>query len=214
MIVVGLTGSIAMGKSETARMFRSLGVPVFDSDAEVHRLYGKGGAAVAIISEQFPTAVSEGAVNREALAELVMRDPQALKRVEAAVHPMVEEAQRKFLDCCRGKGCDIAVVDIPLLFETGSETTVDVIVVASAPEEVQRKRAFERSGMTEEKFANILRQQTPDECKRRRADFIVDTSRGYEDARAQVLDIVAALRSRIRSGNDARGDRRHRNDRT
>ena len=209
MIVVGLTGSIAMGKSETARMFRSLGVPVFDSDAEVHRLYNRGGAAVVAVAGLFPAAVVDGAVDRQALSMHVTGDPVALQRLEAVVHPMVEEAQRQFLDQCRSKGHDVVVLDIPLLFETGREGEVGVIVVVSAPPKMQRARALWRSGMTAGKFEAILARQSSDSDKRRRADFVVDSSQGYDHALAQVRNIMVTLRGGKDAGTDARSDPRH-----
>jgi len=193
MIVLGLTGSIAMGKSETARMFRELGVPVFDADAAVHALYAEGGAAVGPIAEAFPGAVSGGAVDREALAARVLGDSEAIARLEAIVHPLVRDAERAFLDKARQEGAALAVLDIPLLFETGGEGRADRIVVVSAPADLQRERALARPGMTQEKFDAILARQVPDAEKRRRADFVVDSSRGLEDAFDQVRGIVEQL---------------------
>ncbi|QPC43359.1 dephospho-CoA kinase [Kaustia mangrovi] len=193
MIVLGLTGSIAMGKSETARMFRELGVPVFDADAAVHALYAEGGAAVGPVAEAFPGAVSDGAVDREALAARVLGDGEAIARLEAIVHPLVRDAERAFLDKARREKAPLAVLDIPLLFETGGEGRVDRIVVVSAPADLQRERALARPGMTQEKLDAILARQVPDAEKRRRADFVVDSSRGLEDAFDQVRGIVEQL---------------------
>mgnify|MGYP002277042442 FL=1 len=182
-----------MGKSETARMFRELGVPVFDADAAVHALYAEGGAAVGPIAEAFPGAVSGGAVDREALAARVLGDSEAIARLEAIVHPLVRDAERAFLDKARQEGAALAVLDIPLLFETGGEGRADRIVVVSAPADLQRERALARPGMTQEKFDAILARQVPDAEKRRRADFVVDSSRGLEDAFDQVRGIVEQL---------------------
>jgi dephospho-CoA kinase len=194
MLVVGLTGSIAMGKSETARMFARLGFPVFDADEVVHRLYDTGGAAVSPIAREFPGAVVDGKVDRTALADRVTGDPDALASLEAIVHPLVRREQQAFLAAARDAGHGLAVIDIPLLFETGRDHDVDVVVVASAPEDVQKTRVLARPGMTEEKFAAILARQLPDSEKRRRADFVVDTSRGFEAAFEQVCAIAKQLK--------------------
>jgi len=195
MIVVGLTGSIGMGKTETGRMFERLGVPVFDADKAVHQLYGTDGAAVAPIEAAFPGVVVDGAVDRSALADRVLGDEAAVRRLEAIVHPLVQEMRARFLETAREEGRDMVVVDIPLLFETGGETRVDRTVVVSAPPAVQRQRVLARPGMTEEKFQAILARQMPDEKKRKRADFVVDSSVGLDHAFAQVERIVASLRS-------------------
>ncbi len=193
MIVVGLTGSIAMGKTETAKMFRALGIEVFDSDAEVHRQYRKGGEAVQAVARLFPETIVDGSVNREILASRVLNDPDALQRLERAIHPIVRKSQNEFLERCGASGQNIAVLDIPLLFETGRETEVDAVVVVSAPPEIQRQRVLERPGMTPEKLDRILARQMPDAEKRARADYVVDTSKGMDYAAAQVRDIVANL---------------------
>jgi dephospho-CoA kinase len=195
MIVVGLTGSIGMGKTETGRMFERLGVPVFDADKAVHQLYGPGGAAVAAIEAAFPGVVVDGAVDRAALAARVLGDEAAVRRLEAIVHPRVQEMRARFLETARQEGRDLVVVDIPLLYETGGETRVDRTVVVSAPPAVQRQRVLARPGMTEAKFQAILARQIPDEEKRKRADFVVDSSVGLDHAFAQVERIVASLRS-------------------
>ena len=195
MIVVGLTGSIGMGKTETGRMFERLGVPVFDADKAVHQLYGTDGAAVAPIEAAFPGVVVDGAVDRSALADRVLGDEAAVRRLETIVHPLVQEMRARFLETAREEGRDMVVVDIPLLFETGGETRVDRTVVVSAPPAVQRQRVLARPGMTEEKFRAILARQMPDEEKRKRADFVVDSSVGLDHAFAQVERIVASLRS-------------------
>jgi dephospho-CoA kinase len=196
MLVVGLTGSIAMGKTETARMFACLGYPVFDADAAVHRLYDTGGAAVPLIERAFPGAVSEGKVDRARLSEIVAGDPQALARLEALVHPLVRRDQQSFLEAAREAGHALAVLDIPLLFETGRDADVDVVVVVSAPEDVQKARVLARPLMTREKFAAILDRQLPDSEKRRRADYVVDTSTGLEEAFEQVRAVADELRIR------------------
>lgn len=195
MIVLGLTGSIGMGKTATAGMFRKLGVPVFDADSAVHDLYAPGGDAVGPVGEAFPGVTMDGAVDRDALAKAVLDDPAAVRKLESIVHPLVRKMQVKFIDDARDKGHDIVVLDIPLLFESGGADRVDRIVVVSAPAEVQRERVLARPGMTEEKFLAILSHQMPDAEKRERADFIVDSSRGLDDALRQVERIVAQLRS-------------------
>jgi dephospho-CoA kinase len=193
MIVIGLTGSIAMGKSETAKLFSAAGLPVFDSDAAVHELYESGGAAAQAISEILPDAVVKGAVDREKLAQALQQDPSLLKAVEQIVHPLVRAKQAEFLERSRNDNVRIAVLDIPLLFETGRDHEVDCIVVVSAPQHLQRERALRRPGMTEEKLSFILSRQMPDAEKRARADYVVDTSSGIEDAKRQVDAIIAEL---------------------
>lgn len=191
MIRIGLTGSIGMGKSTTAQMFRELGIAVLDSDQIVHDLYR--GAAVAPIEQAFPGVVVDGVVDRGKLAQRVLADAEALKRLEAIVHPLVWAARDAFLRAQEAQGAKIVVYDVPLLFETGAETSVDVIVVVSAPEDVQKARVLARPGMTEEKFAAILGKQVPDSEKRARADFVVDTGAGIDAARADVAAILRAL---------------------
>ena len=186
MIIVGLTGSIAMGKSETAKMFRALGVPVFDADETVHKLYAKNGAAVKEMETLFPSAVVDGAVDRTRLSKLVLDDRQALKKLESVVHPMVLKERKAFIDNARQSGESLVVLDIPLLFETNAQDDVHKIVVVSAPAEIQRKRALQRPGMTEAKLEAILAKQVPDRQKRAAADFVVDSSQGLAAARAQV----------------------------
>jgi dephospho-CoA kinase len=190
MVVLGLTGSLGMGKSTTARFFAEAGVPVFDADAAVHRLYA--GEAAAAIEAAFPGTAGEHGVDRAKLAQAVLGDPAALARLEAIVHPLVRREELRFIAEASRAGAPVAVLDIPLLFETGRASLVDAVVVVSAPPEVQRARAFERPGMTEEKFGALLAKQMPDEEKRRRADFIVDSSRSYDSARAQVHAILRA----------------------
>jgi len=194
MFVLGLTGSLGMGKSTTARFFVEEGVPVHDADAVVHRLYD--GEAAAAIEAAFPGTTTAGKVDREKLAARVLGDTGALKRLEAIVHPLVQEAERRLLAEAEARGEKVAVLDIPLLFETGGEERVDAVVVVSAPADVQRSRVLQRPGMTVDKLEAILAKQMPDDEKRRRADFVVDTSRGLEAARAAVraiLDAVATM---------------------
>ena len=199
MFILGLTGSVGMGKSVTARFFAEQGVPVHDADAVVHRLYE--GEAVAAIEAAFPGTTAGEKVDRDKLAARVLGDSAALKQLEAIVHPLVQEAERRLLAEAESRGEKVAVLDIPLLFETGGERRVDAVVVVSAPPEVQRSRVLERPGMTVEKLEAILAKQMPDDEKRCRADFIVDTSRGFEAARAEVraiLDAVATMPKRRR----------------
>jgi len=193
MIVIGLTGSIGMGKSETARMFAEQGVPVCESDAIVHRLYEKGGAAVAPVAAAFPDVRDDGGIDREKLSRHLAANAEDFARLEAIVHPLVRAEQENFLKEARRRNVRLAVLDIPLLFETGRDRDVDRIVVVSAPAEVQRRRVLARPGMDEAKFAAILARQLPDAEKRARADFIVDSAHGFDHARRQVRDIIAAL---------------------
>jgi len=191
MFVLGLTGSLGMGKSTTAKFFAQEGVPVHDADAAVHALYE--GEAVPLIEAAFPGTTEGGKVNRDKLAKRVLGDAAAIAKLEAIVHPLVAAARDRFLAEAEKRGARIAVLDIPLLYETGGEKLCDAVVVVSAPAEVQRERAFGRPGMTEEKFAAILAKQMPDSDKRARADFVVDTSRGFEAAQAQVREILARV---------------------
>jgi dephospho-CoA kinase len=188
MFILGLTGSLGMGKSATAKMFADAGVPVHDADAAVHRLYE--GEATPLVEAAFPGTTVGGKVDRDKLARRVLGDSAAIKRLESIVHPLVAAAREKFLSEAERKGAKVAVLDIPLLFETGGEKRCDAVVVVSAPAAVQHARVFERAGMTEQKFAAILAKQMPDADKRARADFVVDTSRGFDAARAQVRDIL------------------------
>ncbi len=194
MIVIGLTGSIGMGKSTVAERFRQLGIPVCDADAVVHELYE--GAAVAPIEAAFPGTTSGGKVDRVKLGQAVLKDPHGLKRLEAIVHPMVQEAEREFLRKAAEQGAQMAVLEVPLLFETGGDARVDVTIVVSAPPEVQRERVLARPGMTPSKLEAILARQMPDSEKRRRADFVVDTGVTIEESHAQVDAIVERLRNR------------------
>ena len=196
MLLVGLTGSIGMGKSETAKMFRALGVPVYDADAAVHKLYEKGGRAVEPIRAAFPSAIVDDAVDRKALSRCVLGLPEEMKKLEAIVHPLVGEAQMEFLRANMEAGEHMVVLDIPLLYETGGETRVDVVVVVSAPYDLQKTRVLARPDMDEAKFAAIHAKQVPDAEKRARADFIVESDKGLDHARIQVETIVEALKSR------------------
>ena len=192
--VLGLTGSIGMGKSTSAGFFRKGRVPVYDSDAAVHALYA--GRAAPLVEAAFPGVVVDGAVDRQRLGERVLGDGQALARLEAIVHPLVREEEKAFLDEARRNGAPLVVLDIPLLFETGAEARCDAVVVVSAPAEVQRARVLARPGMTVERFERIHVKQLPDAEKRRRADFVVDSSKGLDEAEAQVRDIIAAVAGR------------------
>jgi dephospho-CoA kinase len=194
MILIGLTGSIGMGKSTTAAMFRDAGVPVYDADAAVHDLYDTGGAAVEPVGEAFPGVVKDGRVDREALREAVLGEPEALKRLNAIVHPLVGRDRVGFFAKAEADGADMVVLDIPLLFETGGHANVDAVVVASAPADMQRERVLARPGMSSERLDAILEQQMADAEKRARAHFVVDTSRGLEPAREQVAEIIAVMR--------------------
>ncbi|MDZ4381061.1 MAG: dephospho-CoA kinase [Parvibaculum sp.] len=196
MLLIGLTGSIGMGKSETAKMFRDLGVPVYDADAAVHKLYEKGGKAVEPLRAVFPAAIMDDAVDRKALSRCVIGLPDEMKKLEAIVHPLVGEAQMDFLRENMAAGHAMAVLDIPLLYETGGETRVDVVVVVSAPYDIQKTRVLARPDMDEAKFAAIHAKQVPDAEKRRRADFVVESDKGLDHARAQVAAIVEALKTR------------------
>lgn len=191
MIVLGLTGSIGMGKSTTARMFMDEGVPVHDSDEAVHRLYA--GVAAPLIEARFPGTVVDGAVDRDRLSKAVIGKPHALRDLEAIVHPLVHADADAFLARHHAAGAPLAVLDIPLLYETGGRGRVDRVVVVTAPAAVQRERVLARPGMTEEKFAAILARQVPDAEKRARADYVIDTGEGLEAARAAVRALIAEV---------------------
>ncbi|QBK29266.1 dephospho-CoA kinase [Roseitalea porphyridii] len=191
MIRLGLTGSIGMGKSTTARMFADAGVPVHDSDAAVHALYA--GRAAPLIEAAFPGTVREGVVDRALLGERVLGDAAELKRLEAIVHPLVAEEERAFIARAEAGGAPLVVLDIPLLFEIDALDRVDRVLVVTAPEKVQRERVLARPGMTEARFEAIRAKQVPDRVKRARADFIIDTSLGMDCARAKVADLISVL---------------------
>jgi dephospho-CoA kinase len=188
MIILGLTGSIGMGKSTTAKLFAEAGVPVYDADATVHQLYE--GEAVPFIEAAFPGTTVNGKVDRARLSAKVVHDPAAIKRLEAIVHPMLGASRRKFLDDAERSGAPVAVVDVPLLYETGGEKRVDAVVVVTTPPENQRQRILARDNMSEEKLDAILARQLPDAEKRKRADFLVDTSHGLDPVRVRIRDIL------------------------
>jgi dephospho-CoA kinase len=188
MIILGLTGSIGMGKSTTAKLFEEAGVPVYDADANVHSLYE--GEAVAAIEAAFPGTAVDGKVDRNKLSARVVHDPVAIKRLEQIVHPMLGASRQKFFADAERSGAAIAVLDVPLLFETGGEKRVDAVVVVTTTPEIQRQRILSRDNMTSEKLDAILARQLPDAEKRRRADFVVDTSHGLDPVRAQIRDIL------------------------
>jgi dephospho-CoA kinase len=189
MIVLGLTGSIGMGKSTTAKLFAEAGVPVYDADATVHQIYQ--GEAAPVIEAAFPGTTVDGKVDRAKLSASVVHNPEAMKQLEALVHPMLRAHHQKFLDDAEQSGAPVAVVDIPLLFETGGEKRVDAVVVVTTSPEVQRERILARDNMTAEKLDHILARQMPDAEKRKRADFIVDTSHGLDPVRDRIRDILA-----------------------
>lgn len=194
MILVGLTGSIGMGKSTVAKMFADEGVPSYNADDAVHAMYRKGGVAVGPVSEAFAGVVVDGAIDRDLLSRAVLNNPDALKTLEAIVHPLVGAMQMTFLQAARANGAPLVILDIPLLFEKGGEKRVDVTVVVSAPGDVQRARVLARPGMSLEKFESILAKQTPDAEKRARADFVIETGASLEATRAQVKAVLDALR--------------------
>ena len=191
MIILGLTGSIGMGKSTVAAMFADEGVPVFDADAEVHRLQGPGGRLLMAIEAAFPGTTGESGVDRPLLGKAVFGNPDALERLEAIVHPAVAQERARFLDSNRDQ--PLVVLDIPLLFEAGGWRQVDRIAVVSAPSEVQRARVLARPGMTIERFESILAKQLPDSEKRARADFVIPTGGSLEETRAAVRAVIACL---------------------
>jgi dephospho-CoA kinase len=204
MYLIGLTGSIGMGKSATGQLFIEAGVPVYDADAAVHALYEKGGAAVAPIGALVPEAIVDGAVDRAILGQYVLKDGDKLKHLEAIVHPLAGQSQFDFLTKAMADNAPLVVLDIPLLFETGGDGFVDSVVVVSAPFAMQKKRVLARDGMNEARFLDILAKQTPDEEKRQRADFIVDSSISIADARTQVHAILAALEGKSGAAYEAR----------
>jgi dephospho-CoA kinase len=188
MIILGLTGSIGMGKSTTAKLFEEAGVPVYDADAAVHKIYE--GEAAPAIEAAFPGTTVNGKVDRNKLSAKVVHDPAAMKRLEQIVHPMLGASRQKFLHDAERSGAPVAVVDVPLLFETGGEKRVDAVVVVTTTPEIQRQRILERDNMTGEKLDAILSRQLPDAEKRKRADFVVDTSGGLDPVRARIRDIL------------------------
>jgi dephospho-CoA kinase len=188
MIVLGLTGSIGMGKSTTAKLFEEAGVPVYDADAAVHKIYE--GEAAPAIEAAFPGTTADGKVDRNKLSAKVVHDPAAMKRLEQIVHPMLGASRLEFLHDAEQSGAPVAVVDIPLLFETGGEKRVDAVVVVTTTPEIQRQRILKRDNMTGEKLDALLARQLPDAEKRKRADFVVDTSHGLDPVRARIRDIL------------------------
>lgn len=196
IILLGLTGSIGMGKSETAKMFRRMNIPVFDSDQAVHELLGPGGAAVSAVARAFPGLETGQGIDRKKLGAQVFGDGAALKNLEAILHPLVSAKRQQFLRQAAMTGHDMAVADVPLLFETNGDQVCDYTVVVSAAPEVQRQRVLARPGMSLKKFEQILSKQMPDEEKRHRADFIVQTDRGIEYAETQVRELIAAIREK------------------
>ena len=191
MIKAGLTGSIGMGKSTTAQMFRDEGIAVYDADATVHELYS--GEAAPLIEAAFPNTTKDGIVDRTKLSEYVIGKPENMKKLEAIIHPLVHKQEQAFLKQAETRGDKLVVLDIPLLFETGGKNRVNKIIVVTAPAEVQRQRVLAREGMTEEKFEAILARQVPDSDKREQADFVIDTSLGLEAARERVQAIINSL---------------------
>lgn len=193
MKIVALTGSIGMGKSTTSTMFQDLGVPIWDADAAVHRLYSPGGAAIAPLQALIPEAIGPEGVDRGVLTARILRDATLLKQIEAIVHPLVGKDRADFLAAAREKGAPLVIVDVPLLFETGGEAYVDAVIVVSCPADIQKARVLARPGMTDEKFQAILARQTPDEIKRAKSDFVIETGLGLDAAREQVGKVYAAL---------------------
>jgi dephospho-CoA kinase len=191
MLILGLTGSIGMGKSTTAKLFAEAGVPVYDADAAVHKIYE--GEAAPAIEAAFPGTTAGGKVDRVKLSAQVLHNPAAIKQLEQIVHPMLGASRQKFLDDAERSGAPVAVVDVPLLFETGGENRVDAVVVVTTSPEAQRERILARDNMTGEKLDAILARQLPDAEKRKRADFVVDTSHGLDPVRARIRDILAEV---------------------
>ena len=198
MILLGLTGSIGMGKSTTAAMFREAGVPVYDADAAVHAAYAKGGACVEPLGATFPGVVRDGAVDREALRQAVLGKPEVMQRLNSIVHPIIGALRTSFFEDAAAAGADLVVMDIPLLYETGGEARMDAVAVVTATPEIQRERVLQREGMSPERLDAILAQQMPDAEKRARADFVIDTGHGLEPVRRQVAEIIAIMRDPAR----------------
>ncbi len=200
MITLGLTGSIGMGKSTTAAMFRAAGIPVYDADAAVAEIYLKGGAAVEPLEATFPGVTRDGAVDREALRQRVLGDDEAMAKLNAVVHPLLGKDRLAFFAKAQADKADLVVLDIPLLFETGGERNMNAVVVVSAPADQQRQRVLAREGMTPERLDAILARQLPDAEKRARADFVIDTGRGLEAAEARVSAVIAEVRAQAAAG--------------
>ena len=195
MKIIGLTGSIGMGKSTTAAMFRDAGIPVYDADAAVHAAYAVGGVAVGPVGEAFPGTVREARVDREALRQQVLGNPEAMAKLNSIVHPLIGKSRADAFEAATASGADMIVLDVPLIYETGGDKNMDAVIVVSAPAEMQRERVLAREGMTPERLAAILAQQVPDADKRKRADYVIDTGRGLESARAQVIEVIKAIRA-------------------
>lgn len=200
MIMLGLTGSIGMGKSTTAAMFREAGIPVYDADAAVAEIYLKGGAAVEPLEATFPGVTKDGAVDREALRQRVLGDDEAMAKLNSVVHPLLGKDRMAFFEKAQAAKADLVVLDIPLLFETGGERNMDAVVVVSAPADQQRARVLAREGMTPERLDAILARQLPDAEKRAKADYVVDTGQGLDHARAQVVALLDDLRGKAAAG--------------
>lgn len=199
MIVIGLTGSIGMGKTTTAKMFAEEGCPVFDADAAVHSLYSEGGKAVKLIKAVFPDAIKQGAIDRAVLGKHMRDDPLNLKVLESFIHPWVSEMRTDFIEAAKAQGADIIVFDVPLLFETGGHKSVDYVIVVFAEAEIQKKRVMARSGMIEALFDMLVSRQMPDEEKRRRADFVLSTDVSLSHTRNQVQSLLNELRVKLQS---------------
>ena len=195
MKIIGLTGSIGMGKSTTAAMFREAGIPVYDADAAVHRAYDVGGIAVGPVGAAFPGVVRDGRVDREALRQQVLGKPEAMARLNGIVHPLIGRDRAGAFEAAQASGADMIVLDVPLIFETGGEKNMDAVIVVSAPAEMQRERVLAREGMTPERLDAILAQQLPDAEKCARADYVIDTGRGLDAAQARVTEIIGKLRA-------------------
>ncbi len=193
MKIIGLTGSIGMGKSETAKMFQAAGIAVFDSDATVHKLQAVSGDALPMIAAVFPGVVEGGVLNRARLGDIVFKNPQKKRALEAIMFPLLDEARTYFITDARQKGHSLVIIDAPLLFETGLDRHCDKIVVVSAPQDVQRARVMARPHMSRAKFESILNSQMPDQAKRDKADFLIDSSKGFAHAKRQVADIISQV---------------------
>ena len=202
MLIIGLTGSIATGKSETSKLFAQAHVPVFDADAEVHKIY-KDRSVVAMLADYFPEAIHEGTVNRQILGKIVLTDARKLKALEVLIHPLVRAQRERFIAKCRQENANFVIMDIPLLFETEQSGDVDYIIVVSAPENIQSERALARPGMTEEKLAGIRFRQVPDSEKRQQADFVIENSGSLDQLREQVEALIARFNAMGKERNNA-----------
>lgn len=196
MKIIGLTGSIGMGKSTTASMFREAGIPVYDADAAVHAAYDVGGVAVEPVGEAFPGVVRDGRIDREALRQQVLGKPEAMARLNSIVHPLIGRSRAEAFAAAQAAGADMIILDVPLIYETGGEKNMHAVIVVSAPAEMQRERVLAREGMSPERLDAILAQQLPDAEKRARADYVIDTGKGLDAARDQVVAVIADLRAK------------------